>query len=80
MTGDRRAPTFPPVGPRYEAGAVLIKKGLEAGDPVDGGKLLGSGQPVTYGEDFAPIPLMNPWQQEGPAAGRQREIPCEQDW
>jgi len=38
---------------RYEAGAVLIKEGLEAGDRVvvDGGKLLSSGQPVTYGGD-----------------------------
>ena len=37
----------------YEAGAVLIKEGLEAGDRVviDGGKLLSSGQAVTYGED-----------------------------
>ena len=37
----------------YEAGAVLIKEGLEAGDRVviDGGKLLSSGQPVTYGQD-----------------------------
>jgi membrane fusion protein, multidrug efflux system len=37
----------------YEAGAVLIKHGLEPGDRVvtDGGKLLSSGQPVTYGED-----------------------------
>jgi RND family efflux transporter MFP subunit len=37
----------------YEAGAVLIKQGLEAGDRVviNGGKLLSSGQPVTYGED-----------------------------
>ena len=37
----------------YEAGAVLIEQGLEAGDRVvvDGGKLLSSGQPVTYGED-----------------------------
>ena len=37
----------------YEAGSVLIKEGLEAGDRVviDGGKLLSSGQPVTYGED-----------------------------
>ncbi len=37
----------------YEAGAVWIKEGLEAGDRVviDGGKLLSSGQPVTYGED-----------------------------
>ena len=37
----------------YEAGAVLIKEGLKAGDRVvvDGGKLLSSGQPVTYGED-----------------------------
>jgi RND family efflux transporter MFP subunit len=37
----------------YEAGAVLIKEGLEAGDRVvvDGGKLLSSGQPVTYAGD-----------------------------
>ena len=37
----------------YEAGAVLIKEGLEAGDRVviDGGKLLSSGQPVRYDED-----------------------------
>ena len=37
----------------YEAGAVLIKEGLEAGDRIviEGGKLLSSGQPVTYGED-----------------------------
>jgi RND family efflux transporter MFP subunit len=37
----------------YEAGAVLIKEGLKAGDRVviDGGKLLSSGQPVTYGGD-----------------------------
>jgi membrane fusion protein, multidrug efflux system len=37
----------------YEAGAVLIKGGLEAGERVvvDGGKLLSSGQPVTYAED-----------------------------
>jgi membrane fusion protein, multidrug efflux system len=37
----------------YEAGAVLIREGLEAGDRVvvDGGKLLSSGQPVTYSED-----------------------------
>jgi RND family efflux transporter MFP subunit len=37
----------------YEAGAVLIKHGIEPGDRVviDGGKLLSSGQPVTYGED-----------------------------
>jgi RND family efflux transporter MFP subunit len=37
----------------YEAGLVLIKEGLGAGDRVvvDGGKLLSSGQPVTYGED-----------------------------
>ena len=35
----------------YEAGAVLIKEGLEPGDRVviDGGKLLSSGQPVTFG-------------------------------
>jgi membrane fusion protein, multidrug efflux system len=37
----------------YEAGTVLIKEGLEAGDRVviDGGKLLSTGQPVTFGED-----------------------------
>ena len=37
----------------YEAGSVLIKEGLEAGDRVviDGGKLLSSGQPVTFGGD-----------------------------
>jgi membrane fusion protein, multidrug efflux system len=37
----------------YEAGSVLINEGLEPGDRVvvDGGKLLSSGQPVTYGED-----------------------------
>jgi RND family efflux transporter MFP subunit len=37
----------------HEAGAVLIKQGLEPGDRIviDGGKLLSSGQPVTYGED-----------------------------
>ncbi|MBR1148801.1 efflux RND transporter periplasmic adaptor subunit [Bradyrhizobium sp. AUGA SZCCT0431] len=37
----------------YEAGAVMIKEGLEPGDRVvvDGGKLLSSGQPVRYGED-----------------------------
>jgi RND family efflux transporter MFP subunit len=37
----------------YEAGAVLIKDGLEAGDRVvvDGGKLLSSGQPVTFAGD-----------------------------
>jgi membrane fusion protein, multidrug efflux system len=37
----------------YEAGAVLIKEGLQAGDRVviDGGKLLSSGQPVTFAGD-----------------------------
>jgi RND family efflux transporter MFP subunit len=37
----------------YEAGAVLIKEGLETGDRVviDGGKLLSSGQPVTFSGD-----------------------------
>jgi multidrug efflux pump subunit AcrA (membrane-fusion protein) len=37
----------------YEAGAVLIKEGLEAGDRVviDGGKLLSSGQPVIFAGD-----------------------------
>jgi RND family efflux transporter MFP subunit len=39
--------------PAMTLGAVLIKQGLEPGDRVviDGGKLLSSGQPVTYGED-----------------------------
>jgi multidrug efflux pump subunit AcrA (membrane-fusion protein) len=37
----------------YEAGAVLIKEGLQVGDRVviDGGKLLSSGQPVTFAGD-----------------------------
>ncbi len=37
----------------YEAGAMTIKQGLEPGDRVviDGGKLLSTGQPVTFGED-----------------------------
>jgi RND family efflux transporter MFP subunit len=37
----------------YEAGSVLIRAGLEPGDRVvvDGGKLLSSGQPVTFDED-----------------------------
>jgi RND family efflux transporter MFP subunit len=37
----------------YKAGAALIKGGLEPGERVvvDGGKLLSSGQPVTYHED-----------------------------
>jgi RND family efflux transporter MFP subunit len=37
----------------YEAGAVLIKAGLEPGERVvvDGGKLLSPGQPVTFDED-----------------------------
>jgi RND family efflux transporter MFP subunit len=37
----------------YEAGAVQIREGLEAGDRVviDGGKLLSSGQPVTFAGD-----------------------------
>ena len=37
----------------YEAGSVLIKEGLETGDRVviDGGKLLSSGQPVTFAGD-----------------------------
>jgi RND family efflux transporter MFP subunit len=36
----------------YEAKAVLVKQGLAPGDRVvvEGGKLLSSGQPVTYGE------------------------------
>ena len=38
---------------RYEAGAVVIKDGLEPGERivVDGGKLLSSGQSVAYEED-----------------------------
>ena len=38
---------------RYEAGAVIIKEGLEPGERVviDGGKLLSSGQLVTYEGD-----------------------------
>jgi membrane fusion protein, multidrug efflux system len=37
----------------YEAGSVLISQGLQSGDRVviDGGKLLSSGQRVTFGED-----------------------------
>lgn len=37
----------------YEAGAVLIKEGLQVGDRVviDGGKLLSAGQPVTFAGD-----------------------------
>ncbi len=37
----------------YEGGSVMVKSGLEAGDRVvvDGGKLLSSGQPVTYDGD-----------------------------
>jgi RND family efflux transporter MFP subunit len=37
----------------YEAGSVLISQGLQPGDRVviDGGKLLSSGQRVTYSED-----------------------------
>ena len=37
----------------HEAGAVMITQGLEPGDRVviDGGKLLSSGQPVTYEEE-----------------------------
>jgi RND family efflux transporter MFP subunit len=37
----------------YGSGSVMIKRGLEAGDRVvtDGGKLLSSGQPVTYSGD-----------------------------
>jgi membrane fusion protein, multidrug efflux system len=37
----------------YQAGAVMIKQGLEPGDRVviEGGKLLSSGQSVRYGED-----------------------------
>jgi membrane fusion protein, multidrug efflux system len=37
----------------YEAGAVRIKQGLEPGDRIviDGGKLLSSGQPVTFAGD-----------------------------
>ena len=37
---------------RYEAGAVVIQDGLEPGERVvvDGGKLLSSGQPVSYAD------------------------------
>src|SRR6201993_499555 len=37
----------------YETEAAVIKEGVKAGDRVvvDGGKLLSSGQPVTFGED-----------------------------
>jgi multidrug efflux pump subunit AcrA (membrane-fusion protein) len=37
---------------RYEAGAVVIKDGLEPGERVvvDGGKLLSSGQLVSYAD------------------------------
>src|ERR1700756_3294951 len=37
----------------YKSGAVLIKSGIQAGDRivVDGGKLLSSGQPVSYSEE-----------------------------
>jgi membrane fusion protein, multidrug efflux system len=49
----RTASLKPVIVSAYEAGAVQIKEGLEAGDRVviDGGKLLSSGQPVTFGED-----------------------------
>jgi RND family efflux transporter MFP subunit len=38
---------------RHEAGAVVIQDGLEPGERVvvDGGKLLSSGQPVSYADD-----------------------------
>lgn len=49
----RTASLKPVIVGAYEAGSVLIKEGLEAGDRVviDGGKLLSSGQAVTYGGD-----------------------------
>jgi membrane fusion protein, multidrug efflux system len=49
----RTASLKPVIVSAYEAGAVQIREGLEAGDRVviDGGKLLSSGQPVTFGED-----------------------------
>jgi RND family efflux transporter MFP subunit len=49
----KRASLKPVTVGAYEAGAVLIKEGLEAGDRVvvDGGKLLSSGQLVTFGGD-----------------------------
>jgi membrane fusion protein, multidrug efflux system len=49
----RTASLKPVIVGAYEAGAVQIREGLEAGDRVviDGGKLLSSGQPVTFGED-----------------------------
>ncbi len=47
----RTASLKPVIVGAYEAGSVLIKEGLEPGDRVviDGGKLLSSGQPVTFG-------------------------------
>jgi membrane fusion protein, multidrug efflux system len=49
----RKASLKPVTIGAHEAGAVLIKAGLKAGDRVvvDGGKLLSSGQPVTYDGD-----------------------------
>jgi len=49
----RTASLKPVIVSAYEAGAVQIREGLEAGDRVviDGGKLLSSGQPVTFDED-----------------------------
>jgi RND family efflux transporter MFP subunit len=49
----KRASLKPVTVGAYAAGAVLVKEGLEGGDRVvvDGGKLLSSGQSVTYGED-----------------------------
>ena len=37
---------------RYEAGAVVVQDGLEPGERVvvEGGKLLSSGQPVSYAD------------------------------
>jgi membrane fusion protein, multidrug efflux system len=51
--GTKTASLKPVTVGAYEAGTVLIKEGLAAGDRVvvNGGKLLSSGQPVTYGED-----------------------------
>ena len=49
----KRASLKPVTISAYESGAVVIKQGLETGDRVviDGGKLLTSGQAVSYGED-----------------------------
>ena len=49
---NRTASLKPVTVARYEAGAVVIQDGLEPGERVvvDGGKLLSSGQPVSYAD------------------------------